>query len=161
MVLIIGCYLKWHVFVCDQQAGKSQSPQFSMGNFSSTPSSSASSSFGQMGGASANVAANTTNYSQMNARSHQSTNGYGKKQTLSFFLNVTNTHSRSLTPPPGDMSQTGPQFSSRPAEATAWQQWQNQPHTQNTADTHAHIQNSQPEIFTVSGVCEFYICYSN
>ncbi|MCI4374297.1 hypothetical protein PGIGA_G00004610 [Pangasianodon gigas] len=104
------------------QAGKSQSPQFSMGNFSSAPSSSASSSFGQMGGASANIAANTTNYSQMNARNHQSTNGYG------------------------DVSQTGPQFSSRPAEAAAWQQWQ--PHTQNTADTHPHIQNSQPEMFT-------------
>ncbi|MCJ8728411.1 hypothetical protein PDJAM_G00004230 [Pangasius djambal] len=110
------------------QAGKSQSPQFSMGNFSSTPSSSASSSFGQMGGASANIAANTTNYSQMNARNHQSTNGYG------------------------DVSQTGPQFSSRPAEAAAWQQWQNQPHTQSTADTHPHIQNSQPEMFTDIGL---------
>ncbi|XP_053470270.1 aryl hydrocarbon receptor nuclear translocator isoform X1 [Ictalurus furcatus] len=107
------------------QAGKSQSPQFPMGNFSSAPSSSASSSFGQMGGASASIAANTTNYSQMNARNHQSTNGYG------------------------DMSQSGPQFSSRPAEAAAaWQQWQNQPHTQNTVDAHPHIQNSQPEMFT-------------
>ncbi|XP_058249125.1 aryl hydrocarbon receptor nuclear translocator isoform X2 [Hemibagrus wyckioides] len=106
------------------QAGKSQSPQFSMGNFSAAPSSSASSSFGQMGGASANVAANTTNYSQMNARNHQSTNGYG------------------------DVSQSGQQFSSRPAEAAAWQQWQNQPHTQNSADTHPHIQNSQSEMFT-------------
>ncbi|KAK3551479.1 hypothetical protein QTP70_017393 [Hemibagrus guttatus] len=101
-----------------QQAGKSQSPQFAMGNFSTAPSSSASSSFGQMGGASANVAANTTNYSQMNARNHQSTNGYG------------------------DVTQSGQQFSSRPAEAATWQQWQNQPHTQNSA------QNSQPEMFT-------------
>ncbi|KAF4087505.1 hypothetical protein AMELA_G00071550 [Ameiurus melas] len=105
------------------QAGKTQSPQFPMGNFSSAPSS-ASSSFGQMGGASVNIAANTTNYSQMNARNHQSTNGYG------------------------DVSQSGPQFSSRPAEAAAWPQWQNQAHTQNTADAHPHIQNSQPEMFT-------------
>ncbi|KAF5903955.1 aryl hydrocarbon receptor nuclear translocator-like isoform X3, partial [Clarias magur] len=106
------------------QAGKSQSPQFSMGNFSSAPSSSAPSSFGQMGGTSANVAANTANYSQMGARSHQPTNGYG------------------------DVSQSAPQFSSRPAEAAAWQQWQNQAHTQNTAETHPHIQNSQTEMYT-------------
>ncbi|XP_027027405.1 aryl hydrocarbon receptor nuclear translocator isoform X3 [Tachysurus fulvidraco] len=106
------------------QAGKSQSPQFSVGNFNAPPSSSASSSFGQMGGASANVAANTSNYSQMNARNHQSTNGYG------------------------DVSQSGQQFSSRPAEAAAWQQWQTQPHPHNSADTHPHIQNSQPEMFT-------------
>ncbi|KAM9487658.1 aryl hydrocarbon receptor nuclear translocator isoform 2-T4 [Clarias gariepinus] len=107
------------------QAGKSQSPQFSMGNFSSAPSSSAPSSFGQMGGASANVAANTANYSQMGPRGHQPTNGYS------------------------DVSQAGPQFSSRPAEAAAaWQQWQNQAHTQNTAETHPHIQNSQTEMYT-------------
>ncbi|XP_060777056.1 aryl hydrocarbon receptor nuclear translocator isoform X2 [Neoarius graeffei] len=105
------------------QTGKSQSAQFSMGNFSSAPSSSASSSFGQMGGASANIAANTTNYSQINARNHQSTNGYG------------------------DVSQSAVQFSSRPAEAAAWPQWQNQPHTQNAADAHPHIQNSQPEMY--------------
>ncbi|XP_060727062.1 aryl hydrocarbon receptor nuclear translocator isoform X2 [Tachysurus vachellii] len=105
------------------QAGKSQSPQFSVGNFNAPPSSSASSSFGQMGGASANVAANTSNYSQMNARNHQSTNGYG------------------------DVSQSGQQFSSRPPEAAAWQQWQTQPHPHNSADTHPHIQNSQPEMF--------------
>ncbi|TSL82560.1 Aryl hydrocarbon receptor nuclear translocator [Bagarius yarrelli] len=106
-----------------QQAGKSQSPQFSMGNFSAVPSSSTSSSFGQMGGASANVAVNTSNYPQMNARNHQASNGYG------------------------DVSHSGPQFSSRPAEAASWQQWSNQAHTQNTGDTHPHIQSSQPEMF--------------
>ncbi|KAF7708081.1 aryl hydrocarbon receptor nuclear translocator isoform X2 [Silurus meridionalis] len=106
------------------QAAKTQSPQFPMQNFSSAPSSSASSSFVQMGGASSNMAANSANYSQMNPRGHQATNGYG------------------------DVNQSGPQFSSRPAEATAWQQWPNQPHTQNAAESHPHIQNNQPEMFT-------------
>lgn len=42
------------------------------------------------------------------------------------------------------------QFSSRPAEGvTGWQQWQNQPHTQGTADTHSQSQNNQPEMFPV------------
>ncbi|XP_062848672.1 aryl hydrocarbon receptor nuclear translocator isoform X2 [Trichomycterus rosablanca] len=103
------------------QAGKNQSPQFTMGTFSSAPSSSASSSFGQMGGA-PNVPSNTPTYPQINARNHQASNGYG------------------------DVGQSGPQFTSRPAEAAAWQQWPTQPHTQNTADTHPHLQ-SQAEMF--------------
>lgn len=158
------------VCLCDLQAGKTQSPQFPMGNFSSAPSSAAPSSFGQMGGAPANVPGNTPNYSQMNARNHQSTNGYGKssktRKSRSLFLHVSYTlphslslslsHSRSLTP--GDASQPGPQFSSRPAEAAAWQQWQNQAHTQSTTDAHPHIQNSQPEMFTVSTTCVLQAC---
>uniref|UniRef100_A0A8B9RDP4 Aryl hydrocarbon receptor nuclear translocator n=1 Tax=Astyanax mexicanus TaxID=7994 RepID=A0A8B9RDP4_ASTMX len=50
----------------------------------------------------------------------------------------------------GDVTQAGSQFPSRPAEASGWQQWQNQPHTQSNADTHPHIQNNQPEMFNVS-----------
>lgn len=94
------------VFVCvcmTKQAGKSQSAQFSMGNFSAVPSSSASSSFGQMGGASANVAVNTSNYSQMNAHNHQAANGYGKSSKttnrLSRFLYLCISHTISLSHP--------------------------------------------------------------
>lgn len=51
----------------------------------------------------------------------------------------------------GDVSQMAAQFSSRPAEGvTGWQQWQNQPHPQGTADTHPQSQNNQPEMFQVS-----------
>nr|QGW67263.1 aryl hydrocarbon receptor nuclear translocator protein 1b [Rhamdia quelen] len=122
------------------QAGKIQSPQFPMPNFSanSAPSSSAPSSFGQMGGAPANVAANPVNYPQMNTRNHQTTNGYG------------------------DVSQSAPQFQSRPAEAPAWQQWQNQPHAQNSADPHPHIQNNQPEMFNdVLSILDSSASFSN
>ncbi|XP_052435450.1 aryl hydrocarbon receptor nuclear translocator isoform X8 [Carassius gibelio] len=100
------------------QVGKSQSPQFNMGGFSSAPTSSTSSSFGQMGGASASMA-NASNYQQINSHSNPSTNGFG------------------------DMNQMGAQFSSRPG----WQQWQTQPHTQSTADTHQQPRNNQPEMF--------------
>uniref|UniRef100_A0A8C1STC1 Aryl hydrocarbon receptor nuclear translocator n=1 Tax=Cyprinus carpio TaxID=7962 RepID=A0A8C1STC1_CYPCA len=109
------------------QVGKSQSPQFNMGGFSSAPTSSTSSSFGQMGGASAPMA-NTSNYQQINSHINPSTNGFG------------------------DINQMGAQFSSRPAEGVSgWQQWQTQPHTQGTADTHQQPPNSQPEMFQVSG----------
>ncbi|XP_072535987.1 aryl hydrocarbon receptor nuclear translocator isoform X2 [Salminus brasiliensis] len=103
------------------QTGKNQSPQFAMGAFNS--SSTSSSSFGQMGGASVSVPSNTSSYPQLSTRSNPSTNGYS------------------------DVTQSGSQFPSRPAEASGWQQWQNQPHTQNNADTHSHIQNNQPEMF--------------
>ncbi|KAI2655816.1 Aryl hydrocarbon receptor nuclear translocator [Labeo rohita] len=74
------------------QVGKSQSPQFNMGGFSSAPASSTSSSFGQMGGASASMA-NASNYQQINSHNNPSTNGFG------------------------DMNQIGvQQFSSRPAD---------------------------------------------
>lgn len=103
------------------QVGKSQSSQFNMGGFSSAATSSTSSSFGQMGGASVSMA-NTSSYQQINSHTNPSTNGYG------------------------DVSQMGAQF--RPAEGVAgWQQWQNQPHTQGTADTHPQSQNNQPEMF--------------
>uniref|UniRef100_A0A672L5J4 Aryl hydrocarbon receptor nuclear translocator n=1 Tax=Sinocyclocheilus grahami TaxID=75366 RepID=A0A672L5J4_SINGR len=109
------------------QAVKSQSAQFNMRGFSSAPSSSTSSSFGQMGGASASMA-NTSNYQQINSHNNPSTNGFG------------------------DVNQMGAQFSSRPAEGVSgWQQWQTQPHTQGTADAHQQPQNSQPEMFQVSG----------
>uniref|UniRef100_A0A8C2C344 Aryl hydrocarbon receptor nuclear translocator n=1 Tax=Cyprinus carpio TaxID=7962 RepID=A0A8C2C344_CYPCA len=109
------------------QVGKSQSPQFNMGGFSSAPTSSTSSSFGQMGGASAPMA-NTSNYQQINSHINPSTNGFG------------------------DINQMGAQFSSRPAEGVSgWHQWQTQPHTQGTADTHQQPPNSQPEMFQVSG----------
>uniref|UniRef100_A0A8B9KGH5 Aryl hydrocarbon receptor nuclear translocator n=1 Tax=Astyanax mexicanus TaxID=7994 RepID=A0A8B9KGH5_ASTMX len=101
------------------QPAKNQSPQFAMGAFNPAPSSSSSSSFGQMGGASVNVPSNTSNYPQLNI-------------SLSLL---------------GDVTQAGSQFPSRPAEASGWQQWQNQPHTQSNADTHPHIQNNQPEMF--------------
>ncbi|XP_059423200.1 aryl hydrocarbon receptor nuclear translocator-like isoform X8 [Carassius carassius] len=105
------------------QVGKSQSPQFNMGGFSSAPTSSTSSSFGQMGGASASMA-NTSSYQQINSHSNPSTNGFG------------------------DMNQMGAQFSSRPAGGVSgWQQWQTQPHTQSTADTHQQPRNNQPEMF--------------
>ncbi|XP_050986589.1 aryl hydrocarbon receptor nuclear translocator isoform X2 [Labeo rohita] len=106
------------------QVGKSQSPQFNMGGFSSAPASSTSSSFGQMGGASASMA-NASNYQQINSHNNPSTNGFG------------------------DMNQIGvQQFSSRPADGVSgWQQWQNQPHAQGTADTHQQPQNNQPEMF--------------
>ncbi|XP_016342344.1 aryl hydrocarbon receptor nuclear translocator isoform X3 [Sinocyclocheilus anshuiensis] len=105
------------------QAVKSQSAQFNMGGFSSAPSSSTSSSFGQMGGASASMA-NTSNYQQINSHNNPSTNGFGH------------------------INQMGAQFSSRPAEGVSgWQQWQTQPHTQGTADAHQQPQNSQPEMF--------------
>ncbi|XP_026140587.1 aryl hydrocarbon receptor nuclear translocator-like isoform X8 [Carassius auratus] len=105
------------------QVGKSQSPQFNMGGFSSAPTSSTSSSFGQMGGASASMA-NASNYQQINSHSNPSTNGFG------------------------DMNQMGAQFSSRPAGGVSgWQQWQTQPHTQSTADTHQQPRNNQPEMF--------------
>ncbi|XP_043116567.1 aryl hydrocarbon receptor nuclear translocator isoform X2 [Puntigrus tetrazona] len=105
------------------QVGKSQSPQFNMGGFSSAPSSTTSPSFGQMGGASASMA-NTSNYQQMNSHNNPSTNGFA------------------------DINQMGAQFGSRPAEAVSgWQQWSNQPHTQGTADTHQQPQNNQPEMF--------------
>lgn len=103
------------------QIGKSQSPQFNMGGFSSAPTSSTSSSFGQMGGASASMAS-ASNYQQINSHNNPLTNGFG------------------------DINQMGAQFSSRPAEA-GWQQWPNQTHTQGTADTHTQPQNSQPEMF--------------
>ncbi|KAF4103683.1 hypothetical protein G5714_016566 [Onychostoma macrolepis] len=103
------------------QIGKSQSPQFNMGGFGSAPTSSTSSSFGQMGGASASMA-NASNYQQMNSHNNPSANGFG------------------------DINQMGAQFSSRPAESVSgWQQWPNQTHTQGTADTQP--QNSQPEMF--------------
>lgn len=104
------------------QPAKNQSPQFAMGAFNPAPSSSSSSSFGQMGGASVSVPSNTSNYPQ-----------------LSNCSNAANNYS--------DVTQSGSQFPSRPAEASGWQQWQNQPHTQNNADTHPHIQNNQPEMF--------------
>ncbi|KAK7147884.1 hypothetical protein R3I94_010419 [Phoxinus phoxinus] len=105
------------------QVGKSQASQFNMGGFSSAPTSSTSSSFGQMGGASASMA-NASSYQQINNHTNPSTNGYG------------------------DVSQMAAQFSSRPAEGvTGWQQWQNQPHTQGPADTHPQSQNNQPEMF--------------
>ncbi|XP_048008263.1 aryl hydrocarbon receptor nuclear translocator isoform X1 [Megalobrama amblycephala] len=104
------------------QVGKGPSSQFNMSGFSSAPTSSTSSSFGQMGGASVSMA--NTSYQQINSHTNPSTNGYG------------------------DVSQMGAQFSSRPAEGVAgWQQWQNQPHTQGTADTHSQSQNNQPEMF--------------
>lgn len=103
------------------QIGKSQSPQFNMGGFSSAPTSSTSSSFGQMGGASASMAS-ASNYQQINSHNNPLTNGFG------------------------DINQMGAQFSSRPAEA-GWQQWPNQTHTQGAADTHTQPQNSQPEMF--------------
>uniref|UniRef100_A0A8C2IDZ8 Aryl hydrocarbon receptor nuclear translocator n=1 Tax=Cyprinus carpio TaxID=7962 RepID=A0A8C2IDZ8_CYPCA len=54
--------------------------------------------------------------------------------------------------PSGDINQMGAQFSSRPAEGVSgWQQWQTQPHTQGTADTHQQPRNNQPEMFQVSG----------
>uniref|UniRef100_A0A3B1J0Q6 Aryl hydrocarbon receptor nuclear translocator n=1 Tax=Astyanax mexicanus TaxID=7994 RepID=A0A3B1J0Q6_ASTMX len=105
------------------QPAKNQSPQFAMGAFNPAPSSSSSSSFGQMGGASVNVPSNTSNYPQLSNRSNPSANSYS------------------------DVTQAGSQFPSRPAEASGWQQWQNQPHTQSNADTHPHIQNNQPEMF--------------
>uniref|UniRef100_A0A8C1VST3 Aryl hydrocarbon receptor nuclear translocator n=1 Tax=Cyprinus carpio TaxID=7962 RepID=A0A8C1VST3_CYPCA len=109
------------------QVGKSQSPQFNMGGFSSAPTSSTSSSFGQMGGASASMA-NTSNYQQISSHNNPSTNVFG------------------------DINQMGAQFSSRPAEGVSgWQQWQTQPHTQGTADTHQQPRNNQPEMFQVSG----------
>uniref|UniRef100_A0A8C2ICG7 Aryl hydrocarbon receptor nuclear translocator n=1 Tax=Cyprinus carpio TaxID=7962 RepID=A0A8C2ICG7_CYPCA len=50
--------------------------------------------------------------------------------------------------PSGDINQMGAQFSSRPAEGVSgWQQWQTQPHTQGTADTHQQPRNNQPEMF--------------
>ncbi|XP_016098240.1 aryl hydrocarbon receptor nuclear translocator isoform X1 [Sinocyclocheilus grahami] len=105
------------------QVGKSQSAQFNMRSFSSAPSSSTSSSFGQMGGASASMA-NTSNYQQISSHNNPSTNGFG------------------------DVNQMGVQFSSRPAEGVSgWQQWQTQPHTQGTADAHQQPQNIQPEMF--------------
>ncbi|XP_066538620.1 aryl hydrocarbon receptor nuclear translocator isoform X3 [Hoplias malabaricus] len=105
------------------QTGKSQSAQFAMGNFSSAPPSSSSSSFGQMGGASVNVPSNTPSYPpQLNARSNHSTNGYN------------------------DVNQSGSQFPSRQADTSGWQQWPSQPHTQSSAETH-HMQNNQPEMF--------------
>ncbi|XP_073702564.1 aryl hydrocarbon receptor nuclear translocator isoform X2 [Garra rufa] len=106
------------------QVGKSQSPQFNMGGFSSASTSSTSSSFGQMGGASVPMA-NTSNYQQINNHNNPSANGFG------------------------DMNQMGvQQFSSRPTDGVSgWQQWQNQPHTQGTADTHQPPQNNQPEMF--------------
>ncbi|XP_067305370.1 aryl hydrocarbon receptor nuclear translocator isoform X3 [Pseudorasbora parva] len=105
------------------QVGKSQSSPFNMGGFSSAPTSSTSSSFAQMCGASASMA-NVSSYQQINSHTNPSTNGYG------------------------DVSQMGVQFGSRPAEGVAgWQQWQNQPHTQGTADTHPQSQNNQPEMF--------------
>uniref|UniRef100_A0A3B4CLD3 Aryl hydrocarbon receptor nuclear translocator n=1 Tax=Pygocentrus nattereri TaxID=42514 RepID=A0A3B4CLD3_PYGNA len=60
------------------QTGKSQSPQFALGTFSSAPPSSSSSSFGQMGGAPVNVPSNTSSYPQLSNRSNPSTNGYSK-----------------------------------------------------------------------------------
>lgn len=65
----------------------------------------------------------------------------------------------------GDVSQMAAQFSSRPAEGvTGWQQWQNQPHTQGTADTHLQSQNNQPEMFQVSEeqtqVESFTVCFT-
>ncbi|XP_059363270.1 aryl hydrocarbon receptor nuclear translocator-like isoform X2 [Carassius carassius] len=105
------------------QSIQSQSPQFNMGGFSSAPTSSTSSSFSQMGGASASMA-NTSNYQQINSHTIPSTNGFG------------------------DMNQMGAQFSSRPAGGVSgWQQWQTQPHTQSTADTHQQPPNNQPELF--------------
>ncbi|XP_052474960.1 aryl hydrocarbon receptor nuclear translocator isoform X4 [Carassius gibelio] len=105
------------------QVGKSQSPQFNMGGFSSAPTSSTSSSFSQMGGASASMAS-TSNYQQINSHTIPSTNRFG------------------------DMNQMGAQFSSRPAEGVSgWQQWQTQPHTQSTADTHQQPPHNQPELF--------------
>uniref|UniRef100_A0A671RFB0 Aryl hydrocarbon receptor nuclear translocator-like n=1 Tax=Sinocyclocheilus anshuiensis TaxID=1608454 RepID=A0A671RFB0_9TELE len=118
------------IFVVQQMAGqvvKSQSAQFNMRSFSSAPTSSTSSSFGQMGGASASMAS-TSNYQQINSHNNPSTNGFG------------------------DVNQMGAQFSSRPAEGVSgWQQWQTQPHTQGSADTHQQPQNIQSEMFQVSG----------
>ncbi|XP_016342583.1 aryl hydrocarbon receptor nuclear translocator-like [Sinocyclocheilus anshuiensis] len=114
------------IFVVQQMAGqvvKSQSAQFNMRSFSSAPTSSTSSSFGQMGGASASMAS-TSNYQQINSHNNPSTNGFG------------------------DVNQMGAQFSSRPAEGVSgWQQWQTQPHTQGSADTHQQPQNIQSEMF--------------
>ncbi|XP_076826647.1 aryl hydrocarbon receptor nuclear translocator isoform X3 [Brachyhypopomus gauderio] len=108
------------------QAGKSQSPQFAMGSFSSTPSSSLSPSFGQMGGAAVNAPSNTPGFPQLSSLAHPPTNGYS------------------------DVGQAAMQFS-RPADTTGWQQWQNQQHTQQhtqgSAEAHPHVQNNQPEMF--------------
>nr|XP_005157910.1 aryl hydrocarbon receptor nuclear translocator isoform X2 [Danio rerio] len=101
--------------------GKNQSAPFNMGGFSSASAPSTSSSFGQMGGASASMAS-TSSYQQINSHSNPSTNGYG------------------------DVGQMAAAFGSRPAEGvTGWQQWPSQTHTQASADT--QVQNNQTDIF--------------
>ncbi|XP_052003654.1 aryl hydrocarbon receptor nuclear translocator-like isoform X6 [Xyrauchen texanus] len=106
------------------QVMKNQSPQFYMGGFNSAPTSSTSSSFGQIGGAASSMA-NTSSYPQLNSHINPSSNSHG------------------------DVGQMGAQFTSRPAEAVSgWQQWQNQPLTQGTANTHLQSQNNQSEIFS-------------
>ncbi|XP_030640563.1 aryl hydrocarbon receptor nuclear translocator isoform X2 [Chanos chanos] len=107
------------------QTAKSQSPQFTMGVFpsvSSSSSSPSSSSFGQMPGATASTPANNSTYPQHSTRPNTTANGYG------------------------DVNQPNAQFSSRPGEAV-WQQWQGQPHSQNSAETHPHGQANQADMF--------------
>lgn len=97
---------------------------------------------------------------------HQITNKYPATTTLQLMYSVNNVKNvfsseqvfrfqRSgllLLFPSGDINQMGAQFSSRPAEGVSgWQQWQTQPHTQGTADTHQQPRNNQPEMFQVSG----------
>ncbi|XP_073781020.1 aryl hydrocarbon receptor nuclear translocator isoform X3 [Danio rerio] len=101
--------------------GKNQSAPFNMGGFSSASAPSTSSSFGQMGGASASMAS-TSSYQQINSHSNPSTNGYG------------------------DVGQIAAAFGTRPAEGvTGWQQWPSQTHTQASADT--QVQNNQTDMF--------------
>lgn len=101
--------------------GKNQSAPFNMGGFNSASAPSTSSSFGQMGGASASMAS-TSSYQQINSHSNPSTNGYG------------------------DVGQMAAAFGTRPAEGvTGWQQWPSQTHTQASADT--QVQNNQTDMF--------------
>ncbi|XP_036394307.1 aryl hydrocarbon receptor nuclear translocator isoform X4 [Megalops cyprinoides] len=102
------------------QSGKMQSAQFALGGFASASTS--SSSFNALPSASAPTPSNAANYPPLNSRNNPTGSGYA------------------------DANQSATQFPSRTAEAV-WSQWQNQSHAQGTAETHAHSQANQPEIY--------------
>ncbi|KAJ8289980.1 hypothetical protein GJAV_G00007390 [Gymnothorax javanicus] len=101
------------------QTGKIQTAQFPLGGYASGSS---SSSFNPMTTAAAPAPSNTAAYPPLNSRTNPTVNGYDGNQSVA-------------------------QFSSRTAESVWQAQWQNQSHTQGTADTHQQSQSNQADMF--------------
>ncbi|XP_031432508.1 aryl hydrocarbon receptor nuclear translocator isoform X2 [Clupea harengus] len=100
-----------------------KSPPFGMGDFTSSPSASSSSSFGQMGSAATPIPSSAATY-----------------PTLSSSSTVTNGYSNG--------SQAPVQFPSRPAEAV-WGQWQGQPQAQGAPNPQANQTEMFPDVLSM------------
>ncbi|KAJ8383766.1 hypothetical protein AAFF_G00214530 [Aldrovandia affinis] len=101
------------------QSGKIQPNQFALGGFATGSS---SSSFNAMPSVAAPTPSNAATYPPLNSRNNPTVNGY-------------------------DGNQSAAQFPSRTTEAVWQAQWQNQSHTQPSAEAHQLPQANQAEMF--------------